>query len=72
MGSQVRRVAELWLIALLSGLGLAMAAEPDRRLVNAAAQQDRQSVRALLKAGRRCQHASGGRCDGASVGGALG
>ncbi len=51
MGSQVGRVAELWLIALLSGLGLAMAAEPDLRLVNAAAQQDRQLVRTLLKEG---------------------
>ena len=51
MGTTTKRLAGPWVISILSVVGLAMAGEPDLRLVNAAAQQDQQALRALLKAG---------------------
>ena len=51
MGASVNRVASLWVVFLLSAASLAMAAGPDLRLVNAAADQDTSAMRALLKQG---------------------
>jgi ankyrin repeat protein len=49
MSCHIGRLACLWVIPLLSAATLATAAEPDLRLVNAVAAQDRTAVRALLK-----------------------
>jgi ankyrin repeat protein len=51
MGAKVNRLAGMWLIPLLSAASLATAAGPDLRLVNAAAEQDRQAMRSLLREG---------------------
>jgi ankyrin repeat protein len=49
MRRNVNRLPALSMILLLSVTNIAMAAGPDLRLVNAAAQQDKAAVRALLK-----------------------
>src|SRR5687767_3509212 len=46
-----RRLRGMWAILLLSAATVATAAEPDLRLVTAAAQQDKTAIRALLKEG---------------------
>ena len=51
MGVNVNRLAGLWAVPLLAVAGLATAAGPDLRLVNAAAEQDKVAVRTLLKQG---------------------
>jgi len=51
MGAKVNRLVGAWLIPLLSAASLATAADPDLRLVNAAAEQDKAAVRVLLKQG---------------------
>lgn len=48
MGARMTRLRCVWTVVLLSVAGLATAAGPDLRLVNAAAQQDWTAVRALL------------------------
>ena len=58
------RVAGLWLISVLSAAGAATAAEPDVRVVKAAAEQDRAAVRALLQQGAAVNAA---RADGATA-----
>src|ERR1700687_499703 len=64
MGANVNRLAGLWVLPLLSAASLAMAAGPDLRLVNAAAEQDTKAVRALLKQGVDVNAA---RADGATA-----
>ena len=51
MDARIARVGGACVISLLSVVGLARASEPDLRLVTAAAQQDREAVRAWLKKG---------------------
>lgn len=51
MGARRDRLAGLCVICLLAGAGLTRAATPDLRLVNAAAEQDKVAIRALLKQG---------------------
>jgi len=48
MGSTIRRNAS-WLGATLSVAGIVVAAEPDRRLVTASADQDNRTIRSLIK-----------------------
>ncbi len=64
MGANVNRLAGLWVLPLLSVASLAMAAGPDLRLLNAAAEQDTVAVRALLKQGADVNAA---RADGATA-----
>jgi ankyrin repeat protein len=64
MGANVNRLAGLWVLPLLSAASLAIAAGPDLRLVNAAAEQDTVAVRALLKQGVDVNAA---RADGATA-----
>lgn len=51
MRTAIKTLAGCWLVAVLSVANLAAAAERDTRLVQAAADQDRQTVRELLKQG---------------------
>jgi len=51
MGGKVRQLAGCSLVVLLATAGAAKAAGPDVRLVTAAAEQDKATVRALLKKG---------------------
>jgi len=64
MGGRVSRLAGLWVALLVTGASLASAAGPDLRLVNAAAEQDKAAVRALLKQGVDVNTA---RADGATA-----
>ena len=66
MKASVNRVAVLWLIPLFSAAGLstAIAAEPDLRLANAVANQDKPAIRALLKQGA---DVNGARVDGVTA-----
>ena len=51
MRARVYGLAGLWAVPLLTAASMAAAAGPDLRLVNAAAEQDKAAVRALLKTG---------------------
>src|SRR5271167_4679410 len=64
MGGHINRLASLWVVPLVSAASLAMAAGPDLRLVNAAAEQDLGTLRTLLKAGVDVNAA---RADGATA-----
>src|SRR6266849_1071374 len=51
VGTSVKRLAGLYTTLLVTMAGAAAAAGPDLRLLNAAAEQDKATVRALLKQG---------------------
>src|SRR5688572_12162922 len=51
MSANLRRMAGGWAILLVTAAPPAFAADPDLRLVTAAAQQDKAAIRALLKEG---------------------
>ena len=72
MNASVIRCGGLWVFVVLTATGVAFAAGPDLRLVNAVATQNAQEVRALLDEGIDVNAA---RADGrhrAPVGGSLG
>ena len=64
MNASVIRCGGLWVFVVLTATGLASAAGPDLRLVNAVATQNAQGVRALLDEGIDVNAA---RADGATA-----
>ena len=51
MGATIMKLASLWALSILTAGGVAQAAAPDLRLVDAAARHDAQAVRTLLQEG---------------------